>query len=84
VRNLPIEPVPLHLCNAPTSLMKDLSYGEGYKYAHDYEEGIAQMECLPPSLLGRIYYRPTKRGDEGTLRERLDKIRARRDPQNPK
>jgi len=78
VRNLPIEPVPLHLRNAPTRMMKDLSYGEGYKYAHDYEEGTAQMDCLPPSLLGRTYYRPTKRGDEKALSEMLDKIKANR------
>ncbi|HDL85025.1 MAG TPA: replication-associated recombination protein A [Candidatus Acetothermia bacterium] len=82
VRNRPIEPVPLHLRNAPTRMMKDLSYGEGYKYAHDYKEGVARMECLPPSLLGRSYYRPTKRGDEKALSEMLDKIKANRKQQN--
>jgi putative ATPase len=58
------EGVPLHLRNAPTSLMKKLGYGGGYKYAHDYESGKADMECLPKSLLGRKYYKPGKHGWE--------------------
>jgi putative ATPase len=59
------EPVPLHLRNAPTSLMKQLDYGKGYKYAHDEPEGVADMECLPPAHKGRRFYRPTDRGEEG-------------------
>jgi putative ATPase len=58
------EPVPLHLRNAPTGLMKELNYGKGYKYAHDEPEGIADMECLPPAHRGRRFYRPTNRGEE--------------------
>jgi putative ATPase len=65
------EPVPLHLRNAPTSLMKDLGYGHGYRYAHDEESGVAEMECLPDALRGRIYYRPTERGFEAEAAERL-------------
>ena len=55
------EPVPLHIRNAPTRLMKELNYGKGYKYAHDEAEGIADMDCLPPSLSGKQYYQPTAR-----------------------
>jgi putative ATPase len=60
------EPVPLHLRNAPTGLMKQLDYGKGYRYAHDEPEGVADMECLPPAHKGRRFYRPTNRGREGT------------------
>jgi putative ATPase len=60
------EPVPLHLRNAPTSLMKELGYGKGYKYAHDEPEGVAEMECLPPAHKGRKFYRPSGRGEERT------------------
>jgi putative ATPase len=73
--------VPLHLRNAPTKLMKDLEYGKGYQYAHDEAEGVAGMECLPPSLAGRKYYRPTDRGFEKEIKRRLDgweKIKADR------
>jgi putative ATPase len=66
------EPVPLHLRNAPTRLMKDLDYGKGYRYAHDEREGVAPMECLPPALAGRTYYRPTERGFEKEIKRRLD------------
>ena len=59
------EPVPLHLRNAPTGLMKQLEYGKGYRYAHDEPEGVADMECLPPAHRGRKFYRPTNRGQEG-------------------
>ena len=58
------EPVPLHLRNAPTRLMKNLNYGKGYRYAHNEQEGIANMECLPKGLADRIYYQPTDRGLE--------------------
>jgi putative ATPase len=65
------EPVPLHLRNAPTGLMKKLEYGKGYKYAHDEPEGIADMECLPPAHKGRRFYQPTDRGFEGELRKKI-------------
>ena len=61
------EPVPLHLRNAPTALMKQLEYGKGYRYAHDEPEGVADMTCLPPAHEGRRFYRPTNRGWEGKL-----------------
>jgi putative ATPase len=66
------EPVPLHLRNAPTGLMKSLEYGKGYRYAHDEPEGIAAgMECLPPAHKDRKFYRPTDRGYEAEIRKRL-------------
>ena len=70
------EPVPLHIRNAPTRLMKDLNYGKGYRYAHDEEEGVADMDCLPPSLQGREYYRPTDRGFEETVKRRMKEWEA--------
>jgi putative ATPase len=66
------EPVPLHLRNAPTDLMKDLEYGKGYRYAHEEKAGIAPMECLPPALRGRHFYNPTERGFEKEIKRRLD------------
>ncbi len=66
------EPVPLHLRNAPTSLMKSLDYGRGYQYAHDEAAGVTEMECLPPGLAGKKYYRPTTRGFEKEITRRLD------------
>ncbi|MDZ4719138.1 MAG: replication-associated recombination protein A [Roseiflexaceae bacterium] len=65
------EPVPLHLRNAPTKLMKGMGYGQGYKYAHDYEEAQVDQEHFPPNLAGRRYYDPTARGFEAEIRERL-------------
>ena len=65
------DPVPLHLRNAPTRLMKDLGYGKGYKYAHDFEDAQVDQEHFPPNLQGRRYYEPTGRGFEATVRERL-------------
>ena len=65
------DPVPLHIRNAPTRLMKELNYGKGYKYAHNEAEGIADMDCLPTSLQGKKYYQPTDRGFEETIRKRL-------------
>jgi putative ATPase len=65
------EPVPLHLRNAPTRLMKDLDYGKGYEYAHDHAEGTTAMTCLPESLGDRQYYRPTNRGLEKAIGERI-------------
>jgi putative ATPase len=70
------EPVPLHLRNAPTGLMKELGYGRGYRYAHNEAEGVAEMSCLPPHLEGRRYYEPTERGLEAKIRERLEWLRA--------
>jgi len=70
------EPVPLHLRNAPTRLMKALDYGKGYEYAHDDRDGVAAMECLPPALQGRTYYRPTERGFEKEIKRRLDGWKA--------
>ncbi len=68
------EPVPLHLRNAPTKLMKELDYAKGYQYAHDVEGKVADMECLPPSLAGRRYYVPTNEGREKLLAQRMDEI----------
>jgi putative ATPase len=68
------EPVPLHLRNAPTKLMKELDYGKGYKYAHDEDGKIADMDCLPLSLLGRRYYQPTLEGRERQLAQRMDEL----------
>jgi putative ATPase len=69
------EPVPLHLRNAPTRLMKELDYGKGYKYAHDEEGRVADMDCLPASLQGRSYYQPTQEGREKLLAQRMEEIR---------
>jgi putative ATPase len=66
------QPVPLHLRNAPTRLMKDLEYGKGYKYAHGEADAIADMSCLPSALQGRQYYEPTERGFEKEIKRRLD------------
>ena len=71
------EPVPLHLRNAPTSLMKQLEYGKGYKYAHDEAAGVSDMECLPPAHRGRRFYEPTERGFEAEIRKRLELLRKR-------
>ena len=72
------EPVPLHLRNAPTKLMKSLDYGKGYQYAHDVEDKVADMECLPESLKGRRYYEPTGEGREKLLAQRMEEIRRLR------
>jgi putative ATPase len=69
------EPVPLHLRNAPTRLMKELDYGKGYRYAHDEEGRVADMDCLPDSLKGRSYYKPTQEGREKALAARMEEIR---------
>ena len=66
------EPVPLHLRNAPTKLMKDLNYGKDYRYAHEEPDAVAAMECLPPSLAGKKYYNPTDRGFEKEIKRRLE------------
>ncbi len=69
------EPVPLVIRNAPTRLMKELDYGKGYQYAHDTEDKLTNMQCLPDSLLGREYYRPTEQGIEKKVKERLQQIK---------
>jgi putative ATPase len=75
------EPVPLHLRNAPTKLMKDLEYGKGYRYAHDEAESVAaDMVCLPSEHAGRRFYEPTERGLESEIKRKLDELRRRREP----
>ena len=69
------EPVPLVIRNAPTKLMKELQYGKGYQYAHDTEDKLTDMQCLPDSLLGKTYYRPTEEGFEVRYKERLRQIK---------
>ncbi|HEY6136777.1 MAG TPA: replication-associated recombination protein A [Thermoanaerobaculia bacterium] len=71
-------PVPLHIRNAPTRLMKDLGYGRGYEYAHDFEEQTAAMECLPEALAGRRFYEPKEAGAEAEIKARLERMRAAR------
>lgn len=75
VKERQTEPVPLILRNAPTGLMKDLEYGKGYEYAHNTEEKLTRMQCMPDSLKDRIYYKPTEQGEEKQVGERLDKIK---------
>lgn len=74
IKEMPAEPVPLQIRNAPTKLMKELDYGKGYIYAHDTEEKLSKMKCLPDSLSDRRYYRPNEQGREKAVKERLDKI----------
>ena len=69
------EPVPLQIRNAPTKLMQNLNYGKGYKYAHDYEDKLTTMDCLPPTLLGKTYYQPTTQGNEIKFKQRLEQIK---------
>jgi putative ATPase len=71
-------PVPLHIRNAPTKLMKDLDYGKGYKYAHDEPDAVANMDCLPENLKGREFYKPTAYGFEKEIRKRLEWWKSRR------
>mgnify|MGYP001625434518 FL=1 len=75
VKNGQAEPVPLQLRNAPTRLMKELHYGKDYEYAHDTEEKLTRMECLPESLAGTVYYHPTDQGDEAKVKDRLQEIK---------
>jgi putative ATPase len=72
------EPVPFHLRNAPTGAMKQWGYGAGYQHAHKLEDALPDMECLPESLVGTIFYEPTNRGTEQRIAERLKEIRARK------
>jgi putative ATPase len=73
------EPVPLHLRNAPTGLMKGLGYGKDYQYAHSLQTKVADMQCLPENLKDRVYYRPTGEGAERHWRERIEEIKRLRD-----
>jgi putative ATPase len=75
VQQTEADPVPLHLRNAPTGLMKNLGYGKDYQYAHNYQERVTNMQCLPDNLVGRFWYKPTDQGFEARLRARLDEIR---------
>jgi putative ATPase len=79
------EPVPLHLRNAVTGLMKNIGYGKDYQYAHDVQEKITDMTCLPERLAGRTYYKPTDQGFEARLRQRLEEIRRiqKKTPEGP-
>ena len=74
-RKMLAEPVPLVIRNAPTKLMKELNYGKGYQYAHDTEDKLTNMECMPPSLKGKTYYNPNTQGNEIRFKERLDAIK---------
>ena len=78
-QNMIAEPVPLHIRNAPTRLMKELDYGKGYTYAHDTDEKIARMSCLPESLAARRYYTPSGLGREASMKARLDAVRDYRE-----
>jgi len=78
VRELENMPVPLHIRNAPTSLMKDLGYGKEYKYPHDYPGHFVEEEYLPENLKGRIYYHPTEQGFEQDVKKRLESWRKRK------
>ena len=74
VENTRNDPVPLHIRNAPTGLMKQLGYGKGYQYAHDLEDKVGDMDCLPESLKGRKYYHAQETGEEAEIKQRLDEI----------
>lgn len=74
LRKTEAAPVPLHLRNAVTGLMKNIGYSDGYQYAHDYDQKITNMQCLPDNLSGRVYYKPTDQGFEARLRARMDEI----------
>jgi len=74
------EPVPFHLRNAVTGSMKQWGYGEGYQHAHQFEDALPNMECLPESLVGTTFYEPTLRGLEQRIRQRLEEIRAHKKP----
>jgi len=78
VRRGRAEPVPMRLRNAPTKAMKEWGYSAGYQHAHNFEDAINEMECLPESLAGKRWYHPTGRGIEKRIQERLEELRARR------
>jgi putative ATPase len=70
------EPVPLHIRNAPTRLMKDLGYGDGYEYSHDYQYHMTDMQCLPDALKDKVYYVPSDQGSEPRVEKRLEQIKS--------
>ena len=74
IKSMPAQPVPLQIRNAPTGLMKELDYGKGYIYAHDTEEKVSAMQCLPDALKDRRYYDPTEEGREREVKEKLEEI----------
>jgi len=74
VKKTEAQPVPLHLRNAVTGLMRNIGYGQGYKYAPDFEEKVTEMQCLPDNLVGRTYYKPTDQGFEMRLRAKMHEI----------
>jgi putative ATPase len=78
------EPVPLHIRNAVTKLMKQVGYGKGYQYAHDLDAKVADMECMPDNLRGREYYHPTNEGREKLLKQRLEEIKRMREEMRKK
>jgi putative ATPase len=78
VREVENMPVPLHIRNAPTSLMKDLGYGKDYKYPHDYPDHFVDEEYLPENLKGRTYYHPSDQGFEKEIKRRLEYWRKRK------
>ena len=80
----PDAPVPLQIRNAPTKLMKELEYGKGYQYAHDYAEKMTAMTCLPDQLKDRSFYRPTDQGQEARYKERLEQIKTWKTEQRKK
>jgi putative ATPase len=74
VRNMPNAPVPLHIRNAPTQLMKELEYGKEYKYSHHYDDHFVEQQYLPDNLKDKVYYKPSDLGKEKEIRERLNKL----------
>lgn len=78
VKNFGALPVPLHIRNAPTSLMKSIGYGKNYKYPHDYEQGYVSQNYLPEKLKGKKYYKPSSRGYEGKIKERIDVMKKKK------
>jgi len=81
IEERPAEPVPFQLRNAPTTAMKQWGYGSGYQHAHDFDDAVPDMDCLPASLQGTRFYEPTNRGTEQRIRERLDELRNRKKSQ---
>ncbi len=78
------QPVPLHIRNAPTRLMKDIGHGKDYKYTHDYKEKFTPQDYLPEKLQGKFYYSPTDRGYEKIIKQRLEKWRKLKKSLKPK
>ena len=83
VENTTAEPVPMQLRNAPTKAMKEWGYGQGYQHAHQFEDALNNMSCLPENLRGTLFYEPTDRGLEQKIAQRLAEIRNRRGQSEP-